>query len=209
MTTINQLDLFGAGQSGHNPVISLPDADLLYYPAFFGKDEADRLFAQLLNSIAWKQDVIRMYGKEIPLPRLSAWYGDDDKPYTYSGITLTPKPWSTELRLIKERIETAAGVRFTSVLLNRYRNGKDHIGWHTDAEKELGQNPVIGSVNFGATRRFQLRRIDDHSVKHEVELGHGTLLVMGGATQHYWQHQVPKTSASIGERLNLTFRVIR
>lgn len=209
MTNQPQLDLFDNQQPTHNPVITLPNAQLLYYPTFFGKAEADRLFAELMNGISWKQDVIRMYGKEIPLPRLSAWYGDDDKPYTYSGITLTPNRWTSALRLIKERIEAVAGVSFTSVLLNRYRDGKDHISWHTDAEKELGQNPVIGSVNFGATRRFLLRRIDDHAVKHEVELGHGTLLVMGGETQHFWQHQVPKTSAAIGERLNLTFRVIR
>jgi len=204
--TTPQLSLFDT--PAPTPRIQLPDAELLYYPTFFPKAEADRLLTRLLETIAWKQDSIRMYGKTIPLPRLSAWYGDDDKPYTYSGITLQPTPWTAELRRIKEQLEAVAGVRFTSVLLNRYRDGKDHIGWHTDAEKELGQNPVIGSVNFGATRRFQLRRLDDHAVKHEVELKHGTLLVMQGATQHHWQHQVPKTAAAIGERLNLTFRVI-
>ena len=204
--TTNQFSLF---EQPHNPAISLADGELLYYPTFFDKAEADQLFQQLLDQIAWRQDVIKLYGKTMPLPRLSAWYGDNDKPYTYSGITLTPTPWTPDLLLIKTRIEAVAGVQFTSVLLNRYRTGKDHISWHTDAEKELGQNPVIGSVNFGATRRFQLRRIDNHAIKHEVALEHGTLLVMGGATQHHWQHQVPKTAAPIGERINLTFRVIR
>ncbi|MEZ0542416.1 alpha-ketoglutarate-dependent dioxygenase AlkB family protein [Fibrella arboris] len=207
--TTNQLDLFGQPQPSYNPLIQLPNAELLYYPTFFGKVEADQLLQSLLTQIDWQQDRIKMYGKEIPLPRLSAWYGDDNKPYTYSGIKLTPKPWTADLLRIKERIEAVAGVQFSSVLLNRYRDGKDYISWHTDAEKELGRNPVIGSVNFGAARRFQLRRIDDHAVKHEVELGHGTLLVMKGETQHFWQHQVPKTAAPIGERLNLTFRVIR
>jgi alkylated DNA repair dioxygenase AlkB len=110
--------------------------------------------------------------------------------------------------MIKEKIEVEAKVKFSSVLINRYRHGQDYVGWHTDAEKELGKNPIIGSVNFGATRKFQLRRIDDHKEKFEVELKHGTFLVMCGATQHFWQHQVPKTALKIGERLNLTFRVI-
>lgn len=207
--TMSQITIFDTQQQVTNSHVPLADGELWYYPTFFEKTEADQLLQQLVDQIAWRQDVIKLYGKTIPLPRLSAWYGNDDKPYTYSGISLTPTPWTPNLQLIKARIEAVVGVQFTSVLLNRYRDGKDYIGWHTDAEKELGQNPVIGSVNFGATRRFQLRRIDNHAVKHELTLEHGTLLVMSGATQHHWQHQVPKTAASIGERINLTFRVIR
>jgi len=203
-----QADLFGQGIDIQNPIIKLEDAELLYHPAFFNKTESDRIFKTLLESIEWKQDKIIMYGKELPLPRLSAWYGDNNKPYTYSGITLNPLPWTDELLRIKEKIEAVAQVTFSSVLLNRYRDGQDYVGWHTDAEKELGKNPVIGSVNFGATRKFQLRRIDNHKDKFEVELKHGTFLVMTGTMQHYWQHQVPKTALKIGERVNLTFRVI-
>lgn len=208
MNNYNQVDLFGQVIDTPNPIIKLQDAELLYHPTFYNKAESDRMFKTLLETIEWKQDKIMMYGKEILLPRLSAWYGDSNKPYTYSGITLNPLPWTDELLQIKERIEREANVKFSSVLINRYRNGQDYVGWHTDAEKELGKNPVIGSVNFGATRKFQLRRIDDHSEKFEVELKHGTFLVMQGSTQHFWQHQVPKTAVKIGERLNLTFRVI-
>jgi alkylated DNA repair dioxygenase AlkB len=203
-----QPDLFGQTFETPNPIIKLQDAELLYHPEFFDKKESDRIFKTLLETIEWKQDKILMYGKELPLPRLSAWYGENNKPYTYSGITLNPLPWTELLLQIKETIEEEAKVKFSSVLLNRYRDGQDYVGWHTDAEKELGKNPIIGSVNFGATRKFQLRRIDDHKEKFEVELKHGTFLVMGGATQHFWQHQVPKTALKIGERLNLTFRVI-
>jgi alkylated DNA repair dioxygenase AlkB len=203
-----QADLFGQTIETPNPIIKFKDAELLYHPSFFDKAESDRIFKTLLETIEWKQDKIMMYGKELPLPRLSAWYGDNNKPYTYSGITLNPLPWTDELLQIKDKIEAEAKVKFSSVLLNRYRDGQDYVGWHTDAEKELGKNPIIGSVNFGATRKFQLRRIDDHKEKIEVELKHGTFLVMGGATQHFWQHQVPKTAHKIGERLNLTFRVI-
>lgn len=204
----SQIDLFSNEVEPANPLIRIEDGELLYYKEFFDKATSDRLFNTLLETIEWKQDKIRMYGKEIPLPRLSAWYGETDKPYTYSGITLQAKPWTEELLFIKAQIEQVAGVSFSSVLLNRYRDGKDYVSWHADDERELGNNPVIGSVNLGATRRFQLRRIDDHAEKVELELQHGTFLVMRGATQHYWQHQVPKTAAKIGERLNLTFRVI-
>jgi alkylated DNA repair dioxygenase AlkB len=204
----NQVDLFENAIDTPNPIIKLEDAELLYYPSFFDKSESDRIFKTLLETIKWKQDKIIMYGKEVPLPRLSAWYGDTNKPYRYSGIKLNPLPWTDELLKIKERIEKEAKVKFSSVLLNRYRDGQDYVGWHTDSEKELGKNPIIGSVNFGATRKFQLRRINNHKEKFEVELKHGTFLVMGGATQHFWQHQVPKTAIKIGERLNLTFRVI-
>lgn len=208
MNNYNQSDLFGQVIETPNPIIKMQDANLLYHPTFYNKSESDKIFKTLLETIEWKQDKIMMYGKEILLPRLSAWYGDSDKPYTYSGITLNPLPWTNELLQIKERIEKVANVKFSSVLINRYRNGQDYVGWHTDAEKELGKNPVIGSVNFGATRKFQLRRIDNHSEKFEVELKHGTFLLMHGSTQHFWQHQVPKTAVKIGERLNLTFRVI-
>jgi alkylated DNA repair dioxygenase AlkB len=204
-----QFDLFTSTLIERNPQIQLPGADLLYFERYFDQAISDRLFDYLVKQIAWKQDYIKMYGKTLPLPRLSAWYGDTDKPYSYSGINLQPLPWTDELQFIKKQIETHAGTRFSSVLINRYRDGQDYVGWHTDAEKELGQNPVIASVNFGATRKFQLRRIDNHAEKFEVELKHGTFLLMRGATQHYWQHQVPKTNQRVGERINLTFRCIQ
>ena len=149
-----------------------------------------------------------MYGKKINFPRLTAWYGDNDKPYSFSGITLQPIPWNTEILEIKRKIEPEAKVTFNSVLLNLYRNGNDSISWHTDAEPELGKNPVIASVNFGATRKFQLKHIKTGE-RREIELEHGSLLIMQGELQHYWQHQVPKTNKIIGERINLTFRVIK
>lgn len=201
-------NLFNQPETLNSQVIKLDGAELLYIPQFYDKLKSDMYFQQIISNVEWKQDFINIYGRELPLPRLSAWYGDSNKPYTYSGITLKPKTWTPELTEIKTEIEKQAGVNFTSVLINRYRDGQDYVGWHTDAEKELGENPTIGSINFGATRKFQLRRIDNHKEKIELELKHGTLLIMRGETQHYWQHQVPKTNRPIGERLNLTFRVI-
>jgi alkylated DNA repair dioxygenase AlkB len=149
-----------------------------------------------------------MYGRKVNFPRLTAWYGDTDRPYSFSGITLQPKGWLPALLEIKEKLETAAATSFNSVLLNLYRDGNDSISWHTDAEPELGINPIIGSVNFGQPRIFQLRHRETKE-KVEIELAHGSALIMRGELQHYWQHQVPKTTKSMKERINLTFRCIK
>jgi alkylated DNA repair dioxygenase AlkB len=141
-------------------------------------------------------------------PRLTAWYGDHDKPYTYSGLTMQPHAWTNSLRAIKERIETVAGVRFTSALLNLYRNEQDSMGWHRDNERELGPHPVIGSVSFGATRIFQFRKYKTKDVKIPVDLSAGSFLLMRGETNHYWEHQVAKTNEPVKKRINITFRII-
>ena len=140
-------------------------------------------------------------------PRLTSWYGDSDKPYTFSGITLNPHTWNKELLEIKNKIEPKCEVSFNSVLLNLYRDGSDSISWHTDAEKELGKNPIIASVNFGAERKFQIRH-NETKEAIEIILNHGSLLIMKGELQHFWKHQVPKTKDVLKERVNLTFRVI-
>ncbi|MBG0782039.1 MAG: alpha-ketoglutarate-dependent dioxygenase AlkB [Bacteroidales bacterium] len=211
---MNQLDIFGnliPQKSGINPregLIIIENGEYIFYPNFFSKTESDLLLKGLRSHIVWKQESMNMYGKKIDFPRLTAWYGNNDKQYSFSGITLNPLPWTREILKIKNKIEPIAKTEFNSVLLNLYRDGNDSISWHTDAEKELGLNPVIASVNFGATRRFQLRHIKTKE-KLEIELTNGSLLIMQGELQHFWQHQVPKTSKLVGERINLTFRVIK
>lgn len=204
---MTQLNLFEE-PSDPTEIIKIPDGEYIYIPNFYGKAKANSFLKAFIENIDWKQESMNMYGKQVLFPRLTAWYGDDDKPYSFSGITLQPKPWSTELLEIKKDIEPLSKVVFNSVLLNRYRNGNDSISWHTDAEKELGQNPIIASVNFGAERVFQLRHMDNKQ-KIEILLEHGSLLIMQGALQHFWQHQVPKTKKITTERINLTFRVIK
>lgn len=212
---MGQLDIFGNNDDNRklealdkNGLISINNGTYIYLPNFFTKIERDKYFQVLKNEILWKQESMTMYGKQVLFPRLTAWYGDNDKPYSFSGITLKPNFWTEELLEIKNKIEPTAKTRFNSVLLNQYRNGNDSISWHTDAEKELGINPIIGSVNFGATRKFQLRHIETKE-KIEIELTHGSLLIMQGELQHFWQHQVPKTSKTVNERINLTFRAIK
>jgi alkylated DNA repair dioxygenase AlkB len=204
---MSQLDLFST-ERNQPELFKIQNGEYIYIPNFFREEESDLYFTALLNGIEWKQEEMMMYGKSIKFPRLTAWYGDNDKPYTFSGITLSPKPWSNILLDIKSLIELKAEASFNSVLLNLYRDGNDSISWHTDAEKELGINPIIASVNFGATRKFQLRHKETKE-KIELELSHGSLLIMKGELQHYWQHQVPKTKKEINQRINLTFRVIK
>lgn len=187
----------------------MPDGEVAIYRNFFNRAESDQIFQALLNKIKWRQDKMKLYGKEFELPRLTAWYGDDGKSYTFSGIPMNPDAWTPTLLSIKSRIEEVTQAKFNSVLLNLYRSGKDGVSWHSDDEPELGKNPMIASVSFGETRRFQLRHKLDKSLdKVEITLTHGSLLIMKGSTQHFWQHQIPKSAKSLRERINLTFRII-
>lgn len=204
---MEQLDLFNSSKTNIERR-QIQNGEILHIKNFFDMATSDNYLKVLLDTIDWKQEKMNMYGKELLFPRLTAWYGDDDKPYSFSGITLKPKKWTKDLLEIKRNVETKVDASFNSVLLNRYRNGNDSISWHTDAEKELGKNPTIASVNFGATREFQLRHIQTKE-KLSIELSHGSLLVMLGELQHYWQHQIPKTKKIVNERINLTFRVIK
>ena len=188
--------------------LNLPDAEIIYYPHFFDKKETDILFNQLTSDIPWQQDDIRVFGKTHPQPRLTALFGNEGKSYSYSNIKMQPHPWNPLLQKIKSRVESVSDTKFTTVLLNQYRDGKDSNGWHADNEKELGTNPIIASVSFGTERIFQLKHNTISNLKQNILLEHGSLLLMKGTTQHFWKHQIPKTSKKIGSRINLTFRVI-
>lgn len=209
-----QLNLFGENTQNDlkNSIVeglnSLKNGEIFFNEFFFQKDESDFLFESLLQKVIWEQESMNIYGKKVYLPRLTAWYGDKDKNYSFSGITLNPNPWIDEILVVKTKVEQLTNSKFNSVLLNRYRNGNDSISWHTDAEKELGESPLIASVNFGAERKFQIRHINTKE-KKEIVLSNGSLIIMQGEFQHFWQHQVPKTNTSIGERINLTFRQIK
>ena len=190
-------------------VFDLPDAAVIYYPDFFEKKEADFLYKELLETIPWQQDDITIFGKTHPQPRLTSLFGNDAKPYSYSNIVMQPHPWNTLLTELKTKIESVCNTHFTTVLLNLYRDGKDSNGWHADNEKELGVNPVIASLSFGAERPFHLRHNLDKNCKQKIILEHGSLLLMQRTTQHFWKHQIPKTAKPIAPRINLTFRVLK
>ena len=189
--------------------LNMPDADVLFYEDFFSEEESNRYFDTLRETIAWEQQELKMFGKQIALPRLTAWYGDEGKPYSYSGITHHPHRWTPELLEIKSKIESVADLAFNSVLLNLYRDEQDSVGWHSDDETELGENPLIASISFGDVRQFQFKHKTDDSQRLGLDLTSGSLLLMRGATQHYWKHRIPKSKQAKSERMNLTFRVIR
>ena len=196
--------------SSFEPVIfDLPNAEISYFPHFYDKVTADEIYAELQKDTLWRQDDIKVYGKIYPQPRLTALYGNEGLSYSYSNIKMQPHPWSLLLQKIKAKVEQVATANFSTVLLNYYRDGKDSNGWHADNEKELGLNPIIGSITFGAERVFQLKHNTHKEQKKSIVLEHGSLLLMKGTTQHFWKHQIPKTSKTIDSRINLTFRMIK
>jgi alkylated DNA repair dioxygenase AlkB len=201
---VEQLSFFDeAGQSN-----ALPPELLDYRAGFFNASDSAALLHTFISSTPWKQETIKMYGKLMKTPRLTAWYGDNDKDYTFSGTKYHPIPWTDELITIKEKTETVAGIRFNSVLLNYYRDGNDSVAWHSDDEYELGKDPVIASVSFGQVRRFDIRHKLDHDRKYSIYLENGSLLLMKGNLQHDWEHRIAKSIKPMKERVNLTFRVI-
>lgn len=178
---------------------------LIFHSHFLTQREADELFATLKESTPWKQEV-GSFGRLFP--RLTAYYADPGVSYTYSGVTHPASTWPDCLVEIRQRIEEAAGAPLNSLLLNYYRTGDDSMGFHSDDEPELGENPIVPSLSLGATRRFVLRHMHTRE-RFTYDLTHGSLLVMAGTTQHHWQHTIPKTKKPVGEHINLTFRNIR
>lgn len=187
-------------------VFECSNPELVFWPHAFSTQESDRLFQALMAEVPWQQEHITVYGRTVPLPRLTAWFGD--AAYHYSGICHTPLQWTSVMLQIKAEVEHLTATSFNSVLLNLYRTGRDSVAWHSDDEAELGQNPAIASVSFGAERRFCLRQKHDFTGCLTYLLTHGSVLLMRGNTQHDWQHQVPKTTKNVAPRINLTFRNI-
>jgi alkylated DNA repair dioxygenase AlkB len=200
------------GSLRNSEVILLADGEVRYFPSIFDDRDADSLRDELLQTIAWRQDSIKLFGRSIKQPRLTAWMGDPGAVYRYSGLLMEPIPWCDAVLTIRRRVADMTGLDFNSVLLNFYRNGLDSMGWHRDNEKELGDNPVIASVSFGAPRVFLLRRYRSKSDQNQVVLGHGSLLMMSGPLQYHWEHCLPKVTKrqalAVGPRVNLTFRQV-
>ena len=183
--------------------IFLPVPEVELHEHFFTEEESTAYFNALRATISWRQDAMRIAGRSINLPRLTAWYGDPGTEHTYSGILNVPEPWTPELADIKARVEAAAQSPFNAVLLNLYRGSNDSMGWHSDDEHDMSS--TIASVSLGAARTFQFRRKTPPADTISMRLTNGSLLIMTGSTQRHWQHRVPKEPAE-GERINLTFR---
>ena len=169
--------------------------------------ENQHWYQQLVEQIQWQQPEIQLYGKRHRIPRLTAWYGDPHCHYQYSGINNQPLSWLPILQTIKQQIENHLQLPFNAVLLNWYQQGQHSMGWHADDEASLGPEPNIASLSLGATRRFRLRHRGDRQTLG-IDLVDGSLLLMSGKLQQYWQHALPKTQRPMTGRINLTFRLI-
>tara|TARA_B100002052_G_scaffold90854_1_gene83628 strand:- start:1579 stop:2265 length:687 start_codon:yes stop_codon:yes gene_type:complete len=220
-------------------IFTLPNAEIELFNNYFSNEKADEYYNYLSEHAKWKRETMNLYGKEVPYARLMAWYGDPDKKYRFSGKTQNPNNWNNEKILleIKEELEGEYNDILNSVLLNKYRNERDSISWHSDDEKELGEEPSIYSLSLGCKRIFKLKRKDkqpfpdpdtsqtsmfDHENKVittiNIPLEHNSLLIMRGETQKYWLHSIDKVESKVrlkelkddnyDSRINLTFRRI-
>ena len=187
--------------------LEMDDANVEYFPNWLGLSQADAFLTRLKTELTWSQDYIRIYGRDVKIPRLQSWVGDPDSTYTYSGLPMQPLPWSTSLSTIRTLCEQTTHNTFNSVLANWYRDGQDSMDMHSDDEPELGREPTIASVTLGYPRKFIFKH-KQTGQKVDVELEHGSLLVMRGSTQQFWQHGINKTKRQIDDRINLTFRHI-
>jgi len=180
-----------------------------YYGPILTSLEAQGYLEALLTTIPWKNDEAVICGKHIVTARKVAWYGDSSYSYTYSGTIKVALPWTKELRALKRLVDEKAGCSFNSCLCNLYRDGSEGLGWHSDDEKALGKEPMIASLSLGAERKFSFRhkrKSGGHPIS--IQLENGSLLVMKGTTQTFWQHSVPKTAKITAPRINLTFRTM-
>lgn len=188
----------------------IPDAELILIENFISPDDAQRLYKDLYKNVKWELRELFMFGRWVNQPRLTALYGDDEKSYSYTGTTFETHPWIAPLEEIRDKVAEEAGQKINAVLCNLYRDGKDGCGWHSDAGKSDGQNPMICSISLGATRIFQIkhRTNPEFSKPINIPLPAGSLLIMAGEMQHHWLHAVPKQNIAIEPRINLTFRTV-
>jgi len=183
------------------------DGSALLYHEFINASRASGVFHQLMKDTPWEQRNIVVFGKQHREPRLSAWHSGSHISYTYSGILRSPRPWTSVLKELRAECAGVAGATFNAVLVNLYRDGNDGVGWHADNEASNGREPIIASLSFGASRRFDFRHRQTRETIR-VQLDPGSLLIMSGLSQHCWLHQLPRTKRVTEPRINLTFRRI-
>lgn len=200
------MDLFG--QASDQSLNLLPvDGCVHYYGPVMSASEADAFFENLLNDIQWQNDQMVMFGKKIVTKRKVAWYGDEPFSYSYSKTTKTALPWTADLLRLKKIAEHESGETFNSCLLNLYHDGSEAMSWHSDNEKDLKKDGAIGSLSFGAERKFAFKHRTSKETVSTI-LQHGSLLLMKGTTQTHWLHRLPPTKKIHTPRINLTFRTI-
>ncbi len=190
-----------------NEIVAHNDLKVRIEKNFFNQVDSNELLKKIISDLPWESMAIKMFGKDITIPRLQCWVGDKGCDYKYSGKKLNRQDWTTDLIMIREKIYKELNIDFNSVLVNYYRDGKDSMGWHSDNERELGPNPTIASISFGSERDLVFRNKINKEVL-PIPQTHGCLILIDGKTQKNWQHAIKKTRKVIGPRINLTFRNI-
>ena len=190
-----------------NEIVAHNDLKVRIEKNFFNEVDSNELLKKLISDLPWESMAIKMFGKDITIPRLQCWVGDKGCDYKYSGKKLNRQDWTTDLIMIREKIYKELNIDFNSVLVNYYRDGKDSMGWHSDNERELGPNPTIASISLGSERDLVFRNRINKEVL-PIPQTHGCLILIDGKTQKNWQHAIKKTRKVIGPRINLTFRNI-
>ena len=190
-----------------NEIVAHNDLKVRIEKDFFNQVDSNELLKKLISDLPWESMAIKMFGKDIKIPRLQCWVGDKGCDYKYSGKKLNRQDWTTDLIMIREKIYKELDMDFNSVLVNYYRDGKDSMGWHSDDEKELGPNPTIASISLGSERDLVFRNKINKEVL-PIPQTHGCLILIDGKTQKNWQHAIKKTRKVIGPRINMTFRNI-
>ena len=200
MILFNDTDMFTTGTEGRK-TYDLPDLELMKYDGFIPKKEADRYYNLLLHNTPWREYQMPMYDKVVTAPRMITWYGEQEE----AGEAALP--WTPELLALRDKVQLETGMQFNAVLLNLYRNGNDSVAWHSDKEHKIGKNPSIASLTFGQTRPFRFRHKSNKEIGQvEIPLHHGTLLLMSGTTNTFWEHHIPKSAKEMLPRINLTFK---
>jgi len=203
MTLFDDTDLFSVGTTPKR-YINRPDLELMHMDGFIAKADADTYYNSLLYNTPWREYQMPMYDKIVTAPRMIAWYGTQEE----TGENALP--WTPELSELRLRVEKETGLHFNAVLLNLYRNGNDSVAWHSDKEHKIGCNPNIASLTFGQTRPFRFRHKTNKEIGQvEIPLYHGTLLLMSGTTNTFWEHHIPKSTKEMLPRINLTFRQVK
>jgi len=187
--------------------IEVRDGWIMLDSHFYSEDESKLIFEQLSEMPTWEQGTVKIFGKQFATPRLESFHAEDGLSYVYSGQRMRSHPFNETLDRIRTALFQKTGFMFNSVLCNLYRDGNDSNGWHADNEPELGKDPIIASISFGETRRFDLKH-EQTGEKLSFKLSTGSLLIMGGSLQHHWKHQITKSKKITKPRINLTFRNI-
>ena len=182
-------------------------SDFAFCEEYLCSVQADAIFEECRTQLPWQNEIVPMFGRNYVAPRLSCAIADPGCTYRYRGSQSVSIVFPESIDFLRRKLENDINAQFNYVLANRYRNGNDHVGWHSDDERDMGMFPTIASVSLGATRKFKIAsRSNDERIT--IDVCHGSMLLMFGESQRRFKHSLMKTRTPVGERINLSFRYV-